>query len=253
MKHNYVPDGCFLLARMIFDSPIWRDDPHVLKLFIYLVGKARYKTDPLKYPGFEVKHGEWVTSLSKISEDNEYTENGTIKIWSRMKISRMLDILQDQGYIEKLCDTYGTHVTVCNYSLYQDLNNYRCDTVETQMLPPRYGSVTGVLLNKKDIKEEKGEEVKPLAPVEHMAEFLIPLKDGSEGEILTSFFDEMELAYVNVDVRSELVKARAWCLANPEKRKTPRGLKKFVNGWMSRANDRVKESGTGNDMFKGAL
>ena len=160
MKHNYVPDGCFLLARQIFESAIWRDDPHVLKLFIYLMGQARHNIKPKKYPSFEIKRGELVTSLAKISEENEYSQNGTIKTWARMKISRMLDLLEKQGYIKRLCDTYGTHVNICNYNVYQDMNNYRCDTVDTQVGSSCDTSVTGVLLNNKDNKEKNDKKEK---------------------------------------------------------------------------------------------
>lgn len=162
MKHNYVPDGCFLLARQIFESAIWRDDPHVLKLFIYLMGQARHNTKPKKYPSFEIKRGELVTSLAKISEENEYSQNGTIKSWARMKISRMLDLLEQQGYIKKLCDTYGTHISICNYNTYQDINNYKCDSVVTQVGSSCDTSVTGVLLNKKGKKGKKGKKENPL-------------------------------------------------------------------------------------------
>ena len=31
---------------------------------------------------------------------------------------------------------------------------------------------------------------------------------------------------------------RGWCLANPSKRKTKRGVKKFINNWLSRQQDR---------------
>lgn len=155
MKHNYVPDGCFLLARMIFESAIWKDDPHVLKLFIYLIGNARYNSKSKKYSHFEIKRGELVTSLTKISEENEYYQNGTIKSWGRMKISRMLDILEKQGYIKRLCDTYGTHISICNYDTYQDLNSYKCDTDDTQLIHSCDTSDTPPLLNKKDKKDNK--------------------------------------------------------------------------------------------------
>ena len=158
MKHNYVPDGCFLLARQIFESAIWRDDPHVLKLFIYLMGQARHNTKPKKYPSFEIKRGELITSLAKIAEDNEYHQNGRLKIWARMKISRMLDLLEKQGYIKRLCDTYGTHISICNYNTYQDINNYKCDNGGTQVLQDCYAGVTGVLLNKKE-KNDKNEDI----------------------------------------------------------------------------------------------
>jgi hypothetical protein len=162
VKHNYVPDGCFLLARQIFESAIWRDDPHVLKLFIYLMGQARHNTKPKKYPSFEIKRGELVTSLAKISEENEYCQNGTVKTWARMKISRMLDLLEKQGYIKKLCDTYGTHVSICNYDVYQNINNYKCDTVVTQVGISCDTSGKQVGTNKKGNKGKNGKNENPL-------------------------------------------------------------------------------------------
>ena len=46
------------------------------------------------------------------------------------------------------------------------------------------------------------------------------------------------MAYPKLDIPAELRKARAWCVANPAQRKTPRGAGKFLNGWLSRAADR---------------
>ena len=34
---------------------------------------------------------------------------------------------------------------------------------------------------------------------------------------------------------------RAWCNSNIERRKTRRGIKRFVNGWLSREQDKGKE------------
>jgi hypothetical protein len=118
------------------------------------MGQARHNTKPKKYPSFEIKRGELVTSLAKISEENEYIQNGTIKTWARMKISRMLDLLEKQGYIKRLCDTYGTHISICNYNVYQDINNYKCDSVVTQVGSSCDTSVTGVLLNKNGNKDK---------------------------------------------------------------------------------------------------
>jgi hypothetical protein len=43
-------------------------------------------------------------------------------------------------------------------------------------------------------------------------------------------------AYQNIDVFQELDAMSCWCEANPSKRKTPRGIKRFVNAWLSRAD-----------------
>jgi hypothetical protein len=62
---------------------------------------------------------------------------------------------------------------------------------------------------------------------------LIPLKDGSEYEVPNEFFRELNLVYYGVD--AELGKMRVWCLANPDRRKTKRGVKRFIANWVSRA------------------
>ena len=45
-------------------------------------------------------------------------------------------------------------------------------------------------------------------------------------------------AYPAVDVFQELRAMESWLDANPKKRKTKVGIKKFVNGWLSRSQDR---------------
>ena len=49
------------------------------------------------------------------------------------------------------------NITICNYNTYQDINNYKCDSVVTQVGNSCDTSVTGVLLNKNG---KKGKNVK---------------------------------------------------------------------------------------------
>lgn len=44
--------------------------------------------------------------------------------------------------------------------------------------------------------------------------------------------------YPAVDVEQELRAMAGWLDANPAKRKTARGIKRFINAWLSRAQDR---------------
>jgi hypothetical protein len=127
----------FLITRKLFDSAIWRDNLHVLKLFIYLIGSARHQDKPKVFNNFKVCRGELVTSLSDIADDNEFLERNRVKKWSRAKVSRMLRYLEDKKYIKILADTYGTHISICNYDFYQTQKNYLADTfcnaTETQV------------------------------------------------------------------------------------------------------------------------
>lgn len=140
----------FILTRKIFESDIWRDDPHILKLFIYLVGNARFDKKPKKYPDFEIKRGELLTSLSNIADDNEYMFNGQVQKWSRQKVSRMIDVLIKRGMIRKIADTYGTHISICNYNTYQDVSLYGADSFGTALERECYEGVTGMDIINKD-------------------------------------------------------------------------------------------------------
>lgn len=138
----YIKEGYFLIARKIFESSVWFDNPHVLKMFIWFIGKARHKKNPKKYPHCTIQRGELVTSLSEISENNEWMEQKAVRKWSRQKVSRMIKTLEDQGLIKVIADTYGTHIKVCNYDIYQDWDRYKADNHGTT--PDNHGTTPGI-------------------------------------------------------------------------------------------------------------
>jgi len=61
-----------------------------------------------------------------------------------------------------------------------------------------------------------------------------PLKDGSEYSLPDDLLAEMRITYPAIDVDFQLKRARLWLRSNPAKRKTKRGMPRFLNGWMSR-------------------
>ena len=135
--------GYALVARQICDSQIWRDDPNLLKLWIYLFCKARHNKEPKKYNGFEINRGEMVTSLSIIADENEYLDHGRLKKWSRQQVARLLEKLVSGGCIELKADTYGTHIKIINYDIYQNPDNYKADSRETAERQPCNRQRTG--------------------------------------------------------------------------------------------------------------
>lgn len=67
---------------------------------------------------------------------------------------------------------------------------------------------------------------------------LLPLNDKSLYPVIQSQVDEWSGLYPAVNVMQELRKMAGWLDANPSKRKTKRGILRFVNGWLSREQDR---------------
>lgn len=72
------------------------------------------------------------------------------------------------------------------------------------------------------------------------------LNDGSEWEPTELDIELWRDTYQAVDVRQELKAMASWLDANPTRRKTKRGIKRFVNTWLAKAQDRG-----GSPMVKG--
>lgn len=65
-----------------------------------------------------------------------------------------------------------------------------------------------------------------------------------------SQIDEWSGYFPSIDVQAECRKALAWILASPERRKTFRGMNKFLVGWIGRSQDRgsgTKQKRVGKD------
>ena len=69
----------------------------------------------------------------------------------------------------------------------------------------------------------------------------LPLKDGSEFAITDEFMVDLKSTFSNKNVEDELKKMRSWLIANPQKRKTKTGIKRFINGWLSRETKGYEE------------
>jgi hypothetical protein len=71
----------------------------------------------------------------------------------------------------------------------------------------------------------------------------LPLNDGTEYGVTEEQRQEWVELYPAVDILQELRNMRGWLLANREKRKTRRGIERFITGWLSREQDRGRSSG----------
>ena len=63
----------------------------------------------------------------------------------------------------------------------------------------------------------------------------IQLKDGDMFATTEKDLAEWQSTYSGIDVRQELAVCAAWNKANPDKRKTARGIRRHINSWLSRA------------------
>ena len=71
--------------------------------------------------------------------------------------------------------------------------------------------------------------------------YSLPLKDGTEYEVTETYVEELKAAYPKHDLNEEFNRMRAWLISNPSKQKTGRGIKRFINGWLSRQTMKVSD------------
>ncbi len=67
---------------------------------------------------------------------------------------------------------------------------------------------------------------------------MLPLNDGTEYAVTEEQYQEWAALYPAVDVQQQLRNMKGWLIGNPTKRKTARGIVRFITGWLSREQDR---------------
>lgn len=85
----------------------------------------------------------------------------------------------------------------------------------------------------------------------------IPLVDSTEYPVTAEMIAEWSQAYPAVDVEQQLREMRAWSIANPANRKTPRGVNAFIVRWLGKEQDSGKGARRANapagDVWAGAV
>lgn len=176
-----------------------------------------------------------------------------------------LKTFEQFGMIEIINNT----VTIPNWEKHQQLDALEASREATRNRVARYrekqkqitdGSNVTVTSSNADridkIREDKNREDKnredtknptdscaerenPDSPPQEPAVFTLPLNDGTEHQVTKADYDRYASLYPAVDVMQELRKMAGWLDGNPKNRKTKSGIKRFVNSWLARAQDKA--------------
>lgn len=101
------------------------------------------------------------------------------------------------------------------------------------------------------VKERKGKEKKEEDSSESKTSFgskpeetpiLVFKTNGNTKEwpLTQSLVETLQKAFPGLDIQGACRRAWGWCEANPQRRKTARGMGKFLFSWMGRENDKGK-------------
>lgn len=232
-----IEGGFVVLARILFEKSLWQLSPDHTRLAFYLLCRARSKHEPVRLPkGDTVARGQLVTSLAGLAEGCSYFDNRMQREWSRKKVSRLLSDLKEISFIAVKSHSKGTLITICNYGEYQDIDNYKSHSEET-------------VRKHRGNSEEHQQEVNNVKNDSYCAE---PEADSTPEEIVLTFpttgnpkqwnlnkskLGEYKAAYETLDVEAQCKRALQWVNDNPSKKKTSRGMSRFLGAWLARAAD----------------
>ena len=186
----------------------WYDDVNVMRVFLHCLLKANHADR--RYRGNVVKRGTFLTGRDLLSIETGLTVQ---------QVRTSLDKLKSTNELTIKSSRQGTVIEVVNYDKYQAVTNESTNDQPT--------SNQRVTSNKKE-KNDKNEKNKTYYY-------------ESEGLVIPqTFLDKMVATYKKISVASEVSKMEGWLLSNPNKRK--KNYETFINNWLSRANDNVKDN-----------
>lgn len=252
--------GFIALYRELSDHWLWDDTPFARgQAWVDLLLMANHKDNKTIFNGnpIEVKRGQMITSIQKLC-----TRWG----WSNSKVNKFLETLEKERMLTRKSDAKKTVITIDNYAFWQSTEDEKHRRNDTEAYQKHNRSIseayqkhirntqTTMINNENNDKQCKTMKNKLCPELEassrqntnHDLFIELSLNDGSLFAISDSDVQEWSKLYPAVDIKQELRKMKGWLDANPTKRKTRRGVKRFVNNWLSRTQDQGGTRGYAN-------
>jgi hypothetical protein len=166
-----------------------------------------------------------------------------ICIWTLASRSEHGTVIDDSSYIREW-GMLGPHIT--NRNLEELINKGFLIRDASNTLAPRKQSAIPETETEADSnfasKRKVANSIMP--PQTDVALLSFPLNDHSEFPIFESQADEWKKLFPAVDVIEQLRLMRAWCLANPTRRKTKSGILRFVTSWLAKEQNGSHNNGS---------
>lgn len=212
---------------------IWNDKPEYLKIWIGLLLRTKWTPARIRQgTGYlNLQRGELAIGLHEFAD---YCKVGV------GFVRKFLKLAENDGMISVKSNKHGTIVKVIKYNDLQSRGNQ--SEQELNKNRTRTEQELNNSIRKKEYKKVRREEEvssSTIAPTSFEVVANLPQNDGLLFQITKEQYDRWQELYPAVNVKSELSKIIGWLEANPSKRKTARGMLRFVNSWLSREQDKA--------------
>lgn len=220
--------GYIKLYRAVRGTAI-ADNPVYFAAWVHLLLMATH-TDHDQVVGRQIVHlkpGQLVFGRDKFSASTGISVNQLRAALTIMKTLGMVTIKPNAKY---------SLISITNWSEYQHQ-----PPADSQQFTSSSPADSHKQEGSKNVKNGKNENIYP-APLTPDAVFYVPTnKYGTQGEtypIDQPTIDQWAMIYPAADIDGEIRKIIGWSDSNPTKRKTHGGMKRFINSWLSRAQDK---------------
>jgi len=113
-------EGKFFIHREIFESDVWEKPAYYLKVWIWIIGKANWKT--IKKGGKTYHRGEFLTSYEQIIKKNSWKIGWRTEYLEKDEVFDVLEFLRKTQRITTKKTTKGLWIKVIKYDEFQKLN-----------------------------------------------------------------------------------------------------------------------------------
>lgn len=164
------------------------------------------------------------------------------KSWNRSKVRRYMKCLESASMIVLKPTNKTTILTVCNYDTYQ--TSRPSNDHQMTIKRPSNDHQTTTNNNINNINNENNENNTSARSHKNdskqekvvLRDFPLAAKNKT-WDLTEKIHNDLQDAFPHVDIVAESKKAKAWLIANSSKRKTERGMPRFLFSWIERASN----------------
>ena len=224
------PDG-FITHKVYYDSLREFDDVTLGKFYRNLIdfcdGKEVQSIDPVSDAVFKIVTCHITKDMTAYAEKCRRNRKNIKKRWDKdhqdeedMDDSDDATVLNDTTVLNNTTVSKNTPVPIGTYI--SNVSNVKEGNVS---------KISNVNINKKDVCALQADAPAELMPYTFM------LKDGTYHRISKMEYEDLKEAFPNVNLDIEIKKMVLWCSdpANAQKRKTKKGIMKFIRSWLGRS------------------
>ena len=151
------------------------------------------------------------------------------------RLTKHMGQLTSSGIIEKVRERNG-NIYGRNQYILRHTQNEAVENQAVEIRPVENEAITNNNITNNNTTNNNKDYICPeLAP--DRSGILLPLVDKSFYDVPLSLIEQWKMAYPSVNIEQELQKMIAWLNANPTRRKSRKGIERFVISWLTRAQD----------------